>query len=83
MLKELFGSTGDIGNTTTGTVESSLSDGYYRININGTIFTARNQSDANLSIGSTVTITNTTWGRFIVSAYQKTAVNIPKYIIRG
>lgn len=81
MLSELLGTSAK--QIETGIIEENLLDGYYRVNINGMIYTARNQSSASLMTGAVVSVTATTWGRFIVSAAAKHAADIPTIIIRG
>lgn len=82
MLTELLG-TGAPRQTETGVIVENLLDGYYRVDITGTIYTAKNQSSAPLAIGSVVSVTATSWGRFIVSGAAQHAATIPTIIIRG
>lgn len=81
MLSDLTG--GSPRQIETGIVAENMLDGYYRVNIGGVAYTARNQSSATLPIGAVVSVTNTTWGRFIVSGAARQAADIPTIIIRG
>lgn len=81
MLRELISS--GQSQVETGVVTENMLDGYYRVNIGGAVCTARNQSGDSLPVGSVVTITSTTWGRFIVSGAARQAADIPTVIIRG
>ena len=69
--------------TETGIIEEDMLDGYYRVRLNGSSITARDQSGTALTVGSVASITRTTWGNFIVSAAGKSAHTIKKVIIRG
>lgn len=67
----------------TGIVEENMLDGYYRVNVAGVVYSARNQSGAELANGTVVSVTNTSWGRFIVAGAARQAADIPTIIIRG
>lgn len=66
-----------------GIIAENLLDGYYRVDISGTVYTAKNQSSVPLVVGSVVSVTATSWGRFIVSGAAQHAATIPTIIIRG
>lgn len=83
MLNGLLEGQGQGGRVETGIIAENLLDGYYRVNINGTVYTARNQSSSSLPIGAVVTVTATSWGRFIVSTAAQHAADIPTITIRG
>lgn len=67
----------------TGIIAENMLDGYYRVTIDGQTYTARNQSGSTLATGSVVSVTATTWGRFIVAGAARQAADIPTIIIRG
>jgi len=67
----------------SGTVVENMLDGYYRVNISGTIHTVNNQTSNTMPVGTIVSVTNTTWGRFIVSGNKRHASDIQKIIVRG
>lgn len=81
MLKDLFSAGGQ--SVATGVIAENLLDDYYRVTVGGTTYTARNQTGAPLPVGAVISVTSTTWGRFIVSAAAQQAADIPTIIIRG
>lgn len=67
----------------TGIIQENMLDGYYRVSINGTVVTARNQTAGQLAVGAVVSVAATSWGRFVVSTANRHSANIPTITIRG
>lgn len=67
----------------SGIIVENMLDGYYRVNINGSIYMVNNQTSTPYKIGSLVSLLNTSWGRFIISGNKQTAKTTKKIIIRG
>jgi len=67
----------------SGVIVENMLDGYYRVNINGSVVTANNQTTKSIPVNTVVSVTTTDWGKFIVSGNVQRAVEIQKIIVRG
>lgn len=67
----------------SGVVVENMLDGYYRVNINGSVYMVNSQTSSVIKVGSLVSIISTSWGKFIVSGNRQTAKTTNKVLIRG